>query len=189
MQKDLLGGVVAVVNFQKLDVKQKDGYVTIARRWKPGDAVELRLPMPVERVYADPHVNPSDTLIALNDGVLPKSSNDHSLPRMTWWDHKGTTEWVSYRYAKPRECAGASVYWFDDTGRGGCRVPAEWRLLWKDGDAWKPVQLTHGSRYGAALDVMNDITFEPVTTRELKLEVKLKPGFSGGILEWRALPQ
>ena len=44
------------VNFQHVEVKPKDGYVTIARRWKPGDVVELRLPMPVERVYADPHI-------------------------------------------------------------------------------------------------------------------------------------
>jgi hypothetical protein len=29
------------------------------------------------------------------------------------------------------------------------------------------------------------VTFEPITTREFKIEVKLKPGFSGGILKWR----
>ena len=28
------------------------------------------------------------------------------------------------------------------------------------------------------------VTFAPVTTRELKLDVELKPGFSAGILEW-----
>jgi DUF1680 family protein len=130
------------------------------------------------------HVNPTDTLAALNDGVLPKASNDHGIPRMTWWDHKGSTEWVSYRFAKPRAIGGSSVYWFDDTGTGGCRVPAEWRLLWRDGDEWKPVKLAAEASYGTARDQFNRIAFEPVTTRELKLEVKLRPGFSGGILEW-----
>jgi hypothetical protein len=104
---------------------------------------------------------------------------------MTWWDRKGGTEWVSYQFPKPGTFASAAVYWFDDTGRGGCRVPAEWRLLWRDGDAWKPVQLTAEARYGTAPDRLNEITFAPVTTRELRLEVKLKPGFSGGILEWK----
>jgi DUF1680 family protein len=131
------------------------------------------------------HVNPSDTLAALNDGVLPKGSNDHSIPRMTWWDHRGTTEWVSYRYARARKVSSAAVYWFDDTGRGACRVPATWRLLWLDGKAWKPVKLAEGSSYGTALDKFNKVAFEPVTTRELKLEVKLKTDLSGGILEWQ----
>src|SRR5438874_85687 len=32
---------------------------------------------------------PADSAEALNDGVLPNSSRDHGLPRLTWWDHKG----------------------------------------------------------------------------------------------------
>jgi hypothetical protein len=131
------------------------------------------------------HVNPTDTLTALNDGKLPKSSGDHGIPRMTWWDHRGTIEWVSYRFPKARKLSSAAVYWFDDTGRGACRVPASWRLLWRDGKTWKPCKLTGKSKYGTTLNQFNKVTFEPVTTGELKLEVKLKPGFSGGILEWQ----
>ncbi len=130
------------------------------------------------------HVNPTDTLTALNDGVLPKSSKDHGLPRMTWWDHRGSTEWVSYQYKQPRQFSKAAVYWFDDTGIGRCRIPASWRLLWRNGSEWIEVKLTAGSRYAMALDRMNTVTFEPVQTRELKLEVQLQPDFSGGILEW-----
>jgi DUF1680 family protein len=130
------------------------------------------------------HCWQNDTLAALNDGLLPKSSNDHSIPRMTWWDHRGTDEWVSYRFPQAREVSTCAVYWFDDTGVGSCRVPAAWRLLWRDGDTWKPVWLTKGAEYGTVLDRFNRVTFEPVTTRELKLEARLQPGFSGGILEW-----
>lgn len=126
-----------------------------------------------------------DHLEAVNDGKLPKSSGDHDIPRMTWWDHKGTTEWVSYRFPAARKLSSAEVYWFDDTGRGGCRVPASWRLLVMEGQDWKPVTLTGDARYGVAKDGMNRVTFEPVTAREMKLEVKLQDGFSGGVLEWR----
>jgi hypothetical protein len=131
------------------------------------------------------HVNPSDTLEELNDGATPQSSKDHAIRRMTWWDHKGTAEWLSYRFARPQPVAEASVYWFDDTGSGGCRVPAEWRLLYRDGDDWKPARLTQGSSYGTAVDRFNRVTFEPVTTREVRLEVKLQSGFSGGVLKWK----
>jgi len=131
------------------------------------------------------HCYVNDRLSALNDGVLPKSSGDHGLPRMTWWDRRGSTEWVSYRFPQPRKVEACSVYWFDDTGRGACRVPASWRLLWHDGKDWQPVKLAPGVSYGTALDQFNDVRFEPVTTRELRLEVRLKPEVSGGILEWR----
>jgi hypothetical protein len=131
------------------------------------------------------HVNPTDTLETLTDGELPRSSKDHGIRRMTWWDHRGTSEWVSYQFAQPRTLTGVEVYWFDDTGIGACRVPAEWRLLWRDGDEWKPVKLLPSESYGTALDRFNKVSFEPVTTRELRLEVKLKPEFSGSILKWR----
>ena len=130
------------------------------------------------------HVFALDTLTALNDGVAPKSSNDQSIPRHTWWDHKGTEEWLSYQFPTARKLDGCAVYWFDDTGVGSCRAPAEWRLLWRDGDEWKPVRLKGDAKYGAALNQFNMISFEPVTTRELKLEAKLKDGFSGGVLKW-----
>jgi hypothetical protein len=134
------------------------------------------------------HVNPTDTLTGLLKQGVPQSSNDHSIPRMTWWDHKGSSEWISYRFPKAREVSSVAVYWFDDTGRGACRVPAEWKLLWRDGKEWKPVQRTEGAHYGTALDQFNKVTFEPVKTHELKLEVKLKPGYSGGVLRWRVSP-
>jgi DUF1680 family protein len=133
------------------------------------------------------HVNPTDTLETLNDGGMPKSSKDHGIRRMTWWDHRGSSEWLSYRTAKPRKLSSSAVYWFDDTGIGACRVPAEWRLLWLDGEEWKPIKLLKDEQYGTALDQFNKVSFEPVTTRELRLEVTLREGFSGGVLKWRVM--
>jgi hypothetical protein len=39
--------------------------------------------------------------------------------------------------------------------------------------------------YGVAKDKFNAVTFKPVTTTGLRLEVQLQPKVSGGILEWR----
>jgi hypothetical protein len=130
------------------------------------------------------HCWQGDTTTALNDGLLPQSSDDHSVPRFTWWDHKGTTEWVQYDYEEPRRLKAAEVYWFDDEpSKGGCRVPASWRLLYKAGDGWKEVAGAGG--YGLEKDKVNRVTFDPVETTAIRLEVKLRPGFSGGVLEWR----
>jgi len=123
----------------------------------------------------------ADTVEALWDGKEPTNSNDHSIPRFTWWDHRGTKEWVQYDLEKAKRVSSVEVYWFDDTGVGQCRVPASWRVLYKAGDAWKPVTAT--SAYGVAKDQYNRVTFEPVTTESLRVEVQLRPGVSGGILE------
>ena len=133
--------------------------------------------------WAASYCFPSDSVEACFDGQLPKNSNDHSIPRMTWWDHKGTAEWVERTFDKPTKLSSAEVYWFDDTGKGGCRVPQSWKLLYKDGDQWKPVAAT--TDFGVKRDQFNRVTFTPVTTTALRLEVQLQPKFSGGILEWR----
>jgi len=129
------------------------------------------------------HCWDGDTVAALSDGLLPKSSNDQSIPRFTWWNHKGSTEWVQYDFNRPEKISGTAVYWFDDTGRGGCRIPKAWRLLYKDGKQWK--EISNAGSYDLEKDKFNNVRFDPVQTTSLRLEVQLQPGFSGGILEWR----
>ncbi len=130
------------------------------------------------------HCNEGDTVAALNDDMIPKHSDDHSLPRFTWWDHRGTTEWVQYQFSTPQKVAWCEVYWFDDEPSGGqCRVPASWRVLWWDGKRWQPVR--DASEYGVRKDQFNRVKFAPVETTMLRVEAQLKAGFSGGILEWR----
>ena len=69
--------------------------------------------------------------------------------------------------------------------QGARRLPraAKLRLLYKDGEQWKPVEAA--GNYGVDRDRFNRVDFPPVTTRGLRLEVRLKPKFSGGILQWK----
>jgi hypothetical protein len=124
-----------------------------------------------------------DDIRAVSDTKFPKSSNDTSIPRFTWWDHKGTEEWLTYDFGQPHPVHACWLYWFDDTGEGECRVPASWRIEYKDGDQWKPV--SNPSGYGVEKDQFNRVTFDEVTTQVLRLVVQLRPGFSGGVLEWK----
>ena len=121
---------------------------------------------------------------ALSDGALPANSNDHDIPRMTWWPHQGTTEWVQYDFKQRRTVSEADLYWFDDTPTGGgCRIPASWKLLYQDGGDWKEV--ADASAYGVQKDRFNTVTFGEVMTSALRIEVQLQEGYSSGILEWR----
>jgi hypothetical protein len=138
---------------------------------------------PLPKLPTASHCFESDTTAALNDGILPKSSGDPSIPRFTWWDHRGTEEWVQYDFEKPRKLSGVEVYWFDDTGKGQCRVPESWKVMVKSGDGWKDV--SGASAYGVEKDKFNATTFNDVETTAVRLVVKLRPNVSGGILEWR----
>jgi hypothetical protein len=124
-----------------------------------------------------------DSVGALLDGREPKNSHDESLPRFTWWDRRGTSEWVQCDAEQPITVSAVSVYWFDDRPQGGCRVPASWKVLYLKDNEWQEV--TNASDYGTALDQYNRTTFEPVTTTGLRVSVQLAPESSGGILEWK----
>lgn len=120
---------------------------------------------------------------ALNDQLEPDNSNDHSIPQFQWWPHLGTQEWVQYDFKKAEKVSAVEMYWYDEGHGGGCRVPKWWRLLYKDGEQWK--QVSNTSNYGIEKDKYNKVTFEPVETTALRIELELQPNFSGGILEWR----
>jgi hypothetical protein len=149
---------------------------------QPAKAVPLAFPTVATQARPSAsHCNGSDTVEALNDGREPRNSSDKSLPRMTWWDHRGTVEWVQYDLEKPATLSVSQVYWYDDSG--GCRLPKSWRILYRDGETWRPVENT--SDYKTEPNTYNRVKFKPVSTSALRLEVQLSPNASAGVLEWK----
>jgi hypothetical protein len=117
------------------------------------------------------------------DGEEPANSSD-STAYFDWWPVQGSKmEWVELKFAKPSTVSTSDIYWFDDTGRGGVRVPASWRLLYKSGDQWLPVETP--STFGTARNAWNSLSFKPVTTTALRIELAMQQGFSAGLQEWR----
>jgi hypothetical protein len=129
------------------------------------------------------HCWPSDSVGALNDLKEPTSSSDQSIPRLTWWNHTGTAEWAQLDFGGAAEISAVEVYWFDDTGRGMCRAPESWRVVYRDGGEWKPVAAR--GDYPVAKDRYCRVDFEPVMADAVRVEVELREGFSGGMLEMR----
>ncbi|MFJ8793750.1 beta-L-arabinofuranosidase domain-containing protein [Streptomyces sp. NPDC102462] len=129
----------------------------------------------------------SPQALLMNADVEPSTSYDQAIPRFTWWDRTGTEEWVRYGYAEPVRVDTVSVYWYDDTGHGACRVPESWRLEYLAADGqWHPVD--GAPDYGIATDRFNQVSFPTVTTTALRITARLRSGFSGGVLAWRTQP-
>jgi hypothetical protein len=121
----------------------------------------------------------------IHDGEVPARSIDNSS-YFDWWPVKGTTEWVEYEFAAPERVSSSDLFWFDDTGRGQVRVPAGWRILYRDGEQWKPVEVTPpaATAYGVERDTYNRVTFKTVMTMGLRLEVTMQHDYSAGLQEW-----
>jgi hypothetical protein len=159
---------------------QRVRITTFPRVSDGADAVEWAIPA----TPSASHCWSGDTVAALNDGKVPSSSADTSIPRMTFWDHLGTSEWVQLTYPSAITTGAVSVYWFDDTGTGQCRTPQSWQVQYRNASgAWVPV--SGASASGTATNTFNRVTFTAVSTTALRLAVQLKAGVSAGILEWR----
>ncbi|MGA2193797.1 MAG: hypothetical protein ABSH40_00895 [Bryobacteraceae bacterium] len=51
-------------------------------------------------------------------------------------------------------------------------MPASWTLLYQDGDQWKPVE--NLGPYSVGKGTFNEVTFEPVTTNAVRLELVIQ---------------
>ena len=153
--------------------------------WLPVDLSATRPAMP-PTIASESKVNASHnvkSISAINDGLVPKDENDRTLPYYHWWPKEGTTEWISYDFAAEKTVSRSTVYWFDDAPWGGCRVPQSWKVYYKDNAGeWKPVENTNA--YKVEKGMGNEVVFKPVTTKAIKLEVKLAEKNAAGIFEW-----
>ena len=125
---------------------------------------------------------PSKSLKSITDQYEPKNSNDHTNPYFHWWPNKNQTEWIQYDFDKVTIVSSSRVYWFDDGPDGDCRIPDKWEILYRSGNKWIPVK--HLSEYHITKDEWNNITFEPVKTSAVRINVKLSKEYSSGIHEW-----
>jgi hypothetical protein len=142
---------------------------------RPTIASQARITTSFHRTGIDPS--------CLNDQLLPQNATDAFAPNFNFWPHKGTAEWTAYEFARPTRVSSVSVSWFDDTGTGECRLPVSWRVCYcTEAGEWQPV--AGASDYAIRKRDAVKVTFTPVTTRALRLEVQLPKDFSVGLYEW-----
>jgi uncharacterized protein len=200
---DLLGGVQVIGGSAYSTRRQLDGRVAVEKpvsftaipyyAWShrglhpmtvwPAKDISVVKPLPAPTLAFQSRLTTSGgtDMQAINDQLLPKHSNDHTIPYFHWWPKKGTAEWVQYDLPRTTIVSRVSVYWFDDTGTGECRVPRSWKILYRDGGEWKPVQ--PAAPVESVKDKVVAVPFDPVTTDAVRIEVELLPEFSAGIYE------
>ena len=141
------------------------------------------LPLPSIASTSEASASGGKPAAAVNDQWDPAASNDRAHPYLHWWPNKGTLEWVQYELSRPTTVSAVEAYWYDDTGQGETRVPASWRLLYRQGQSWVPVRASDA--YGVEKDMFNRVRFRPVQTQALRLEVQCQEGWAAGVHEWK----
>jgi len=231
---DLLGGVAVVTGEVQAVVRGEDGAVKVVphqlvaipfHRWANRGMGEMTvwmartpevarttpvLPDPIAKVsqfsgiekawtgYGDQN----DDICAVYDGVDPLRSFDESHLYYRMRPPVGKPAWIQYDFKAPTEVSSSRVYFVDD--ERFCRLPVSWRVLYRDGNAWKPVE--NAGPYAVAKDAFNEVSFKPVKTTAVRIEVEpqtilYKAGAAGppwavviredvnwrefGIIEWR----
>lgn len=120
----------------------------------------------------------------VNDQWEPKRSSDLSKPYHYWWLRRGTSETLVYQFDRPYTVSEVQIYWLDfDHYDGDFRIPQSWKLYYRRGKSWKEVEAI--TPYTVKKDCYNMLEFKPVQTTGLKIEARLQPGVSGGVLEWK----
>ena len=123
------------------------------------------------------YTSPWESVLAVNDGIDPPSSNDTVNRRWGTWPNTGQ-QWAELTWSSAQQVRVADVYFFDDNG--GVRLPASWSLQYWNGSAY--VAVPGASGYPIAANVYNRTTFTSVSTTRLRVVLNSGAG-SVGLLE------
>jgi DUF1680 family protein len=133
-------------------------------------------PSPIAQVTASGEIkkvvtgynDQNDDLRAVYDGAEPISSADESSLYFRMRPAAGEPAWIEYEFRRPIGISTAQVYFFDD--RRFCRLPASWRVLYKDGEQWRPA--ANRGAYTVQKDQFNVAHFDPVLAAAIRLEIE-----------------
>lgn len=119
---------------------------------------------------------------AIKDQYEPADSKDTNFPYLHWWPAKNTNEFIQYDFAAEQRVSESKVYWYDDSPWGGCRIPVAYKLLYKKGEQWIPVETI--TPYEISKDKFNTVKFKPVNTTAIRMEIQLPAEHATGVHEW-----
>jgi len=147
-----------------------------ARRW--GD------PPPIVLASAALHFNPPTVVL---DGQVSSAANRQNVQPFTWFERRGSREWVEYQFSAPKRIASSEVYWAgsgdESDRRAAVRLPESWWIEYWDGSRWqRPPGV---SSYPVNAGGVSHVSFTPVTSSRFRLVAQLRENSGGGLFEWR----
>lgn len=177
--------------------------------WANRGPAEMTVWIPYTDDEAIPHPDPEPTLASrsglissfdtttlagVNDQYVIPYNQNIPISNYYRWPMDDTIQWVQYVFDKPETVSRVSVYWYDnepsrmitwydDSPWTCCRVPESWELFYLDKNGrWQPVEALN--EYGTEKYQFNELRFEPVATRSLRMYVERHERCASGLQEW-----
>src|SRR4029453_1621474 len=97
------------------------------------------------------------------------------VPVFTWTPSRGQTQWVQYTFPTEESIDRVDVFW-------PC-AQESWRVLYQDAGQWTAVVAR--DPYARTVNAFTNVSFEPVKTMALRIEVVLAPEAPPALAEWR----
>lgn len=156
--------------------------MTVWIPYEPSAAKPKPAPTVASMSKVSSSVKNSRMFAAIKDQYEPADSKDTNYPYLHWWPAKNTNEFIQYDFASTQNVSESKIYWYDDSPWGGCRIPASYKLFYKNGDQWLPVEMI--SPVEISKDKFNIAKFKPVNTTALRMEIQLPAEHAAGVHEW-----
>lgn len=202
---DLLGGI-PVLEGTALAVRRGPGGAVTAEpaafsaipyfAWNNRGSGEMAVWLARTPAAAQPPLSASDLIgrcaIRLSPGAVVSPHTQAWLARhpeagrnriFHWAAGTPNPQWIEARFDAPAAVGAVEVYWCDDTDNEDVPFPSARRVLYDKDGRWQPVEPR--GPYENARHAFNRVSFAPVTTGALRLELDLPPEVGGGIIEWR----
>lgn len=122
-----------------------------------------------------------EKLAAVNDGLVPASSNTKTVIAYGNWDGtNGKVNWVQYEWSQAQHLLSTSVFWWYDGSsptNGGINLPTTAYISYWDGLAW-----VNAGDIGKAASVFNAMTLDVFTN---KIRIYMASSVATGLFEWK----
>jgi len=126
-----------------------------------------------------------DKVEEANDGKIVFAATPRN--RWTTFDSKNSTDWLAIDFGQPKSVGRVSLYIYDD--RGGVQAPASYTIEYWDGKALKPCEGQAKRPATPRGGQVNEVTFDKVTTQEIRVTFTHKGKARSGVTEIEVWPE
>ncbi|WP_460798722.1 Ig-like domain-containing protein [Microbacterium sp. GXF0217] len=123
-------------------------------------------------------------IAAVNDATTDAGADQTKLWG-TWSETRPAAQTLTYTWPEATRLTAASVYFWRDAAQGtgtGVAVPQSWKLEYRDGSDWKPVQLRTGTGYPTNdMGLSSEVAFAPVSTTALRATFSASSNADGSL--------
>lgn len=131
------------------------------------------------------HTHEGDTIAAVVDGILPKTSSDQTCPHWTSLPFKNRRQDITFTFPTTKKVGSVSIYWYENPKDNGVKLPRDWWIDYKinNGD-WRRMKKYVTDFYGLERDTFNFVRpAAALTCDAIRISVLPQVGYCMGIHE------